>query len=98
MYEVIISSEFSKQFYHLPKKIQDRARKILSELEKRLKGYKLKGDLLGFYSVHFERNKYRLIYYKEENTIKILAVQVGLRKKNFYKDFKKYLKQHPIGY
>jgi len=91
MYDVIISPRFRKSFYKLPKNIQDRVRKILKQLETRLLGEALKHDLKGFHSVHFERNKYRLIYHKEDNRIEILAVYVRKRTRKFYDNFKKSL-------
>ena len=93
MYEVIISLEFKKSFKKLEKKIQDRVRKILEKLQTNLIGEALKGDLQNFYSVHFERNKYRLIYFKQDHRIEILAVHVGKRTNRFYDDFKKELKR-----
>ena len=93
MYEVIVSKEFNKSFKKLQKKLQERVRKILKKLEKHLIGIPLKGDLQGFYSVHFERNKYRLIYFKEKDIIQVLVVHVGKRTTNFYEEFKKELRK-----
>jgi addiction module RelE/StbE family toxin len=93
MYEVILSKNFSKQFYKLPKAIQERTKKILEKLKTRLLGDMLKGDLLGFYSVHFESNKYRLIYHKADNEIRVLVLHVGRRTDSFYEDFKRELKK-----
>jgi len=92
-YEVIISPKFEKEFRKLSKNLQERVRKILKKLETRPTGSILTGDLIGFYCVHFERNHYRLIYAKEDNTIKILAVYVGKRTNRFYKEFKEELKR-----
>jgi len=93
MYKVIISSGFRKSFYKLPKPIQERVRKILENLKIYLSGEPLKGDLKNFYSVHFERNKYRLIYYKEDNVLQVLVLHVGKRTSKFYEEFRRqYLK------
>ena len=89
MYKVILSQNFTKEFYKLEKNIQERVRKILKILEVRLLGEPLKGDLKGFYSVHFERNKYRLIYHKEDEKIEVLVLYVGKRTNKFYENFKK---------
>ena len=89
MYQVILSLEFQKAFYKLPNPIQERVRKIIAKMENKLIGEPLKGDLKDFYSVHFESNRYRLIYYKENNVIKILVLHVGKRTKNFYEEFKR---------
>ena len=43
--------------------------------------------------MHFEGNHYRLIYAKENNIVKILAVHVGKRTNKFYDDFKEELKR-----
>jgi addiction module RelE/StbE family toxin len=93
MYEVVLTSAFKKAFRGLEKRLQKRVRKILEILKTRLIGEALKGDLKGFYSVHFERNKYRLIYQKEDDCIEVLAVHVGKRTDKFYNEFKKGLKQ-----
>lgn len=95
-FEVIVSPEFQKEFYKLEKHLQERVRKILKKLEDYHCGEKLVGDLKGFYSVHFERNHYRLIYAKEDGMIKILAVHVGKRTNNFYEDFKAELKRRKL--
>ncbi len=92
-YEVLISPEFQKEFYKLEKYLQERVRKILKKLEAYPCGEPLLGDLKGFYSVHFESNHYRLIYAKEENVLKILALHVGKRTNDFYKKFKEELKR-----
>lgn len=92
-YKVVVSLEFKKEFYKLPNNLQERVKKILKKLETRLFGDTLQGDLRGFYSVHFERNKYRLIYVKEDNILKLLAVHVGKRTNRFYKEFKEELKR-----
>ena len=89
MYEVILSPLFEKEFRKLENAIQQRVRKILDKLKYNLIGEALKGDLKGFYSVHFENNKYRLIYYKENNRIEVLVVHVGIRTKKFYEEFKR---------
>ena len=91
MHEIILSPKFEKEFYKLPKYIQHRVRNILDKLVYRLIGDPLKGDLKGFYSVHFEKNKYRLIYYKEDNILQVLVVYIGKRTNRFYDDFRKIL-------
>jgi len=93
MHKVVLSQGFKKKFEKPDKKIQERVRKILDELQNRLFGEALSGDLKEFYSIHFENNKYRLIYHKEDQNIQVLAVHVGKRSDNFYKDFKKELKR-----
>ncbi len=66
-YEVIVSVEFQKEFKKIHKDIQEIARKKLKELETNpQKGCPLKYDLAGFYSLHFHRNKYRIIYTIED--------------------------------
>lgn len=92
-YEVIVSPEFRKEFYKLPKNIQERVRKILKKLETRATGSPLKWNLKGFYSVHFNSNHYRLIYVKEERIIKIMALHVGKRTNTFYKEFEDEIKR-----
>lgn len=91
-YKVILSPEFRKEFKKLPSNIQERVRKILSRLEYMLIGEALKYDLKGFYSVHFENNRYRLIYAKEDAMIEVLALHVGKRTGDFYKKFSEELK------
>ncbi|MDD3175900.1 MAG: type II toxin-antitoxin system RelE/ParE family toxin [Candidatus Nanoarchaeia archaeon] len=90
-YEVIISENFKKKFYKLSKPLQERVRKILDKLKYILCGEALKGDLQTFYSVHFENNKYRLIYQKEDHVIRILVLHVGRRKDDFYNKLKQEL-------
>jgi len=94
IYTVEVSPEFKEQLYKLPNVIQERVKKILNDLPNRnFKRDSLSGDLKGFYSHHFERNKYRIIYRVEDKILKILAIWVGKRDDNFYKDLKKYLKR-----
>ena len=69
-YKVIISPYFKREFYKLPKEIQEIARKDLYKLQYKLIGEPLKYELKGFYSIHFFRNKYRIIYSKEDNVLK----------------------------
>jgi len=92
-YEVLVSPEFKKEFYKLPNTIQMRVRKILKKLETRPSGSPLKWNLKGFYSVHFNRNHYRLIYVKEDKVIKIMALHVGKRTNTFYKEFEAEIKR-----
>lgn len=93
-YTVEVSPEFKECLYKLPNVIQERVKKILNDLPYRnFKKDALKGDLKGFYSHHFERNRYRIIYRIENNIFKILVIWVGKRDDNFYKDLKKYLKR-----
>jgi addiction module RelE/StbE family toxin len=92
-YEVIVSPEFKKEFYKLPNDLQERVRKILNKLETRSTGSSLKGNLKGFYSVHFNNNHYRLIYIKDDQIIKIMAVHVGKRTNDFYKKFGEEIKR-----
>lgn len=84
MFRVLLSENFHKQFEELETSLQERVKKILRQLETQLKGSPLKGNLKGFYSVHFEGNKYRLIYYRCDNHIEILVVAVGKRDDHFY--------------
>lgn len=92
-YEVIVSPEFKKEFYKLPSSIQERVRKILKKLGTRPTGSPLKWNLKGFYSVHFNKNHYRLIYVKEDRIIKIMALHVGKRTNTFYKEFEDEIKR-----
>ncbi|MDO8460184.1 MAG: type II toxin-antitoxin system mRNA interferase toxin, RelE/StbE family [Nanoarchaeota archaeon] len=93
VYSVVVSPEFERQFQRLDKKIQERVRKILKELETRLLGEPLKGDLKGFYSVHFENNHYRLVYAKEDSILQVMAIHVGKKTNDFYKNIKEYIKR-----
>lgn len=95
-YEVIVSPKFKKEFYKLPKEIQRMARKQLDKLEYNLVGDPLKYELVGFYSIHFFRNKYRVIYSKEDDILKVLAVHIGKRTGDFYKKFKEELKRRRL--
>ncbi|OGJ20888.1 hypothetical protein A3K73_09300 [Candidatus Pacearchaeota archaeon RBG_13_36_9] len=93
-YKVETSPEFQKQFYKLDRVLQERVRKILDSLPFRnWKQDALAGDLKGFYSHHFEDNHYRIIYTVQDYILKILAIWVGKRKENFYKDLRNYLKR-----
>ncbi len=83
---MIVSEEFSKEFYKLPPNVQQIAKKRLKMLEENpFKGEPLKYELLGFYSLHFEGNRYRMIYTIKEDTIEVLALSIGKRVDNFYK-------------
>jgi len=95
-YEVIVSPKFKKEFEKLPKDIQKIAKKKLETLQNMLIGVPLKYDLVGFYSIHFFRNKYRIIYTKEDDILKILAVHVGKRTGDFYKKFSEELKRRRL--
>ena len=93
VYEVIVSPEFKEEFEGLTNYLQERVRKILKKLETMICGERLKGDLSSFYCVHFESNHYRLIYAKEDNILKVMAVHVGKRTNDFYDKFKEELKR-----
>lgn len=92
-YEVIVSPKFQKEFYKLPKEIQKIARKQLEKLQYKIIGEPLKYELVGFFSIHFFGNRYRIIYSKEDDILKILAVHIGKRTDDFYKKFKEELKK-----
>lgn len=83
-YKVLLALEFKKEFYKLPREIQEIARKKLQILETRLIGIPLKYDLAGFYSIHFYKNKYRIIYAVENKIVQVLVVHIGKRTDNFY--------------
>jgi addiction module RelE/StbE family toxin len=87
MYDIIISKTFKKKFDKLPKIIRDRAKMIINKLHYEIVGEALIGDLKGLYSIHFEKNKYRIIYGK--NKSKIFLVHIGKRTNSFYEKFKK---------
>lgn len=89
MYKVILSQLFEKNLAKLEKRIQERVFKILKRLETQLIGIPLHADLRGFYCVHFERNKYRLIYHRRDDTVEVLVVHVGKRTERFYQEFKR---------
>ena len=89
MYQILLSPLFEKEFAKLEKRIQERVRKILKRLETQLIGLPLTADLKGFYSVHFENNKYRLIYHVKDKTVEVLVVHVGKRTTQFYQEFKR---------
>lgn len=82
--EVIISPEFKKDFDNLEAGLQDKVRKILRSIEynEKIDGVfhiPLRGDLIGFTSVHFNNNSYRLIYRTMKNKYKVLALTIGPR-------------------
>lgn len=93
-YDVEVSPEFLEHLKKLQRNLQERVKKILRQLPSRnWKKDALKGDLNGFYSHHFEKNRYRIIYRVEEHIFKILAIYVGKRDDDFYKTLKEYLKR-----
>jgi addiction module RelE/StbE family toxin len=92
MYRVILTLHFKKMLGKLDGELQKRVNKVLHSLEESLVGEPLSGDLNGYYSVHFEHNRYRLVYYKEDDKIEILAVHVGKRTDSFYRALKKGVK------
>ncbi len=93
-YDVEVSPEFQVHLRKLQKNLQERIKKILGQLPSRnWKKDALTGDLQGFYSHHFEKNRYRIIYRVEDHIFKILAIYVGKRNDNFYKTLKEYLKR-----
>jgi mRNA-degrading endonuclease RelE of RelBE toxin-antitoxin system len=93
-YEVEVSPEFKETLERLDRGVQIRVKKELERLPYRNhKQDALCGDLAGFYSHHFWNNHYRIIYVVEDHILKILAIWVGKRNDNFYKDLKKYLKR-----
>jgi addiction module RelE/StbE family toxin len=89
MYKVVISKTFKKKFDKLPTNIRERAKKLILQLETELIGEALLGDLKGLYSIHFERNKYRIIYTKNKNSIEIILLHIGKRNNSFYDTFRK---------
>ena len=94
MYKVVIPARFQKHLSKLDSRLQDRVKKIVKKLEKDLIGEPLGYELRNYYSVHFEHNRYRLIYYKEDDKIEILAVHVGKRTDSFYEELKKGIKSY----
>jgi len=92
MYQVILTLHFRKMLAKLDSALQKRVKKVLHNLEDSLVGEQLIGDLKGYYSVHFEHNRYRMIYFKEDDKLEILAVHVGKRTDSFYNELKKGLK------
>jgi addiction module RelE/StbE family toxin len=88
MYQVVLTLHFRKMLSKLDSELQKRVKKVLHDLEGSLVGEALIGDLKGYYSVHFEHNRYRLIYYKEDDKLEILAVHVGKRTDSFYNELK----------
>jgi mRNA interferase RelE/StbE len=93
-YEVLVSLEFERELKKLSRDMQEIAKKKLKELETNpRKGDPLKYDLMGFYSLHFHRNKYRIIYTIEENIVKVLALAIGKRTDDFYKHLEEELKR-----
>ena len=94
-YTVVLSLEFKKEFYKLSKQIQKIAKAQLKKLETNpKKGIRLKHELFEFYSLHFFRNKYRIIYTIEEDVVRVLAVHIGKRTKDFYKKLLDNLRKH----
>jgi len=84
-YEVIVSLTFKKEFHKLPNDLKETVHKHLGRLKGQLIGLPLKHDLAGFWSIHFYQNRYRIIYQKDDNTLKILAMHVGKRTDSYYK-------------
>ena len=74
-YEVIISPKFLKEFGRLPREIREEAKKKLKMLETRpYCGTRLRHKLSDFWSIHFHKNKYRIIYTIEEKIVKVLII------------------------
>ncbi len=90
-YNLVISKTFKKKFDKLPPKIKDRAKKLLEKLQLELIGEPLIGDLKGLCSIHFEKNKYRILYTKNKNSIDVILVHIGKRNNSFYDNFRKNL-------
>jgi mRNA-degrading endonuclease RelE of RelBE toxin-antitoxin system len=89
-YTVLVSFEFERELKKLSKDMQEMAKKRLKELEiNPWKGIPLKYGLAGFFSLHFHRNKYRVIYSIEERVVKVLVLAIGKRTDDFYKKFEK---------
>ena len=93
-YQVIISPRFQKEFSKLTREIQGEAKKKLTMLETRpYCGTRLKHKLSDFWSIHFHKNKYRIIYTIEEKKVKVLALAIGKRTDDFYKKVEKEVKE-----
>jgi len=94
--EVVLTPDFKKDFDKLDLDLQKEVMEILKSMEY---GEEIEGvvhrplgrNLIGFTSVHFHENSYRLIYREVKNKIKILVLMVGHRDKsgNIYDKFKK---------
>lgn len=96
-YTVIVSPKFKREFRKLPKEIKEEAKKKLKMLETRpYCGTRLKHKLSDFYSIHFHKNKYRIIYIIEDKIVKILVLAIGKRTKDFYKKFERELKRRSL--
>lgn len=96
-YDVEITLKFEEMFDELDKSMRIITKKELENLPKRnFKREALKGDLAGFYSHHFYKNQYRIIYKIDNKKLIIYAVWVEKKHDQKYGDFKKWLKRNPI--
>ena len=93
--EVIATRRFNRDFDNLEDRIKDFVRKIIKGLEygEKIKGAfhsPLTGDLKGYTSIHFDENRYRLIYQETKDKLKIFLLSVGKRSngEDFYDKFK----------
>ena len=88
-YDVEISPLFKEELENLDNGIRKMAKKALLSLPNRNhKNHSLKHELVGFYSHHFYKNKYRIIYTIEDHILKILAISIGKRDDKFYDKIK----------
>ena len=101
--EVVLTPSFKKDFYNLNLEIQEKVRIILKSIEysEKLEGVvhiPLKGDLIGFISVHFNNNSHRLIYRTVKNKIKVIVLMVGERisETDIYDRFRKLKKREKL--
>ena len=97
-HEVEFTPIFEDMFGKLDKGIRIKAKKELEKLpERNFKREALSGDLAGFYSHHFYKNNYRIIYKKDDKKFIIYAIWIEKRKmgsNDTYKMFKKWLKDN----
>ncbi|EQB72929.1 MAG: type II toxin-antitoxin system RelE family toxin [Thermoplasmataceae archaeon] len=80
-YKILVSSSASKEFKDLQKKEQGRIREKLKELAEdpnnksnRLDTKKLSGDRHSYFRIRV--GNYRVIYYLEEETIKVVRIAI----------------------
>ena len=96
-YEIIKSPEFEAEFNNLSPSLQRETNKQIEKLRRGIEGIRLKAELSEFYSVHFHKNQYRIIYTKEQQQLQLIMIYVGKRNQNkkddVYKIVKKMLKK-----
>ena len=79
MYHILVSRTFQKQFHTLPKRMQNRVKKALSELEENPIESRSGADIKSLKNTKPQKHRirvgdYRIVYLVEKKTVKVIEI------------------------